>query len=65
MTPAGNRYGLPAFYSLHAWVWTENPWGMFNMWNPSLQCAGGPAAAHSDSESDSLLGTSARMPHVE
>src|SRR6478735_4228633 len=21
LTPAGNRYGLPAFYSLHAWVW--------------------------------------------
>ena len=20
-TPAGNRYGLPPFYSLHAWVW--------------------------------------------
>src|SRR5205814_877701 len=24
-TPAGNRFGLPAFYSLHAWVWDPNP----------------------------------------
>src|SRR3954470_16618797 len=24
-TPAGNRFGLPAFYSLHAWVWDDNP----------------------------------------
>src|SRR5437867_709912 len=21
LTPADNRYGLPAFYSLHAWIW--------------------------------------------
>lgn len=38
-TPAGNRYGLPAFYSLHAWVWRSNPMGTFNMWNPSVNCA--------------------------
>ena len=44
LTPTDNRYGLPAFYSLHAWVWTENPAGMFKMWNPSLQCAGGSSA---------------------
>jgi hypothetical protein len=37
-TPAGNRYGLPAFYSLHAWVWKHNPSGMFSMWNPTVQC---------------------------
>jgi len=37
-TPAGNRYGLPAFYSLHAWVWLHNPSGMFAMWNPNVHC---------------------------
>src|SRR6185437_17051165 len=21
LTPNGNRFGLPAFYSLHAWIW--------------------------------------------
>jgi hypothetical protein len=38
-TPAPNRYGLPAFYSLHAWIWKNNPEGMFAMWNPDISCA--------------------------
>jgi hypothetical protein len=37
-TDAPNRYGLPPFYSLHAWVWKENPVGTFAMWNPSVRC---------------------------
>ncbi len=37
-TPAGNRYGLPAFYSLHAWAWYHNPAGNFAMWNPRVKC---------------------------
>jgi hypothetical protein len=37
-TPAGNRFGLPAFYSLHAWIWKHNPKGMFEMWNPTVTC---------------------------
>jgi hypothetical protein len=37
-TPAGNRYGLPAFYSLHVWIWKNNPAGMFAMWNPDVNC---------------------------
>jgi hypothetical protein len=37
-TPAPNRYGLPAFYSLHAWIWKHNHHGMFAMWNPSVNC---------------------------
>jgi hypothetical protein len=38
LTPAPNRYGIPAFYSLHAWVWKHNPSGMFAMWNPTVHC---------------------------
>lgn len=38
LTPAGNRFGLPAFYSLHAWIWKHNPAGMFAMWNPEVTC---------------------------
>jgi hypothetical protein len=38
LTPAGNRYGLPAFYSLHAWAWYHNPAGSFAMWNPRVTC---------------------------
>jgi hypothetical protein len=36
--PAGNRYGLPAFYALHAWIWKPNPSGLFFAWNPSVDC---------------------------
>jgi hypothetical protein len=39
LTPDGNRFGLPAFYSLHAWIWKDNPTGMFSMWNPDVSCA--------------------------
>ncbi len=37
-TPKPNRFGLPAFYSLHAWVWKHNPAGEFAMWNPNVSC---------------------------
>ena len=37
-TPAGNRFGLPAYYSLHAWFWKHNPAGTYAMWNPGVSC---------------------------
>jgi hypothetical protein len=37
-TRSPNRYGLPAFYSLHAWIWKHNPAGTFAMWNPRVSC---------------------------
>jgi hypothetical protein len=37
--PLGNRYDLPPFYELHAWIWQHNPDGMFKDWNPSGTCA--------------------------
>jgi hypothetical protein len=40
-TPAGNRFGLPAYFSLHAWVWDKNPAGEFQMFNPKVHCPGG------------------------
>jgi hypothetical protein len=39
LTPDPNRFGLPAFYSLHAWIWKHNPAGTFAMWNPDVSCA--------------------------
>jgi hypothetical protein len=33
-----NRYGLPAFYELHVWLWEPNPAGMFDDWNPNVSC---------------------------
>jgi hypothetical protein len=35
---ANNRYGLPPFYELHAWIWKHNPRGMFDDWNPRVVC---------------------------
>lgn len=35
---AGNRYGLPAFYELHVWLWKHNSNGLFNDWNPAVRC---------------------------
>jgi hypothetical protein len=34
----GNRYGIPAFYELHVWLWKANPRGMFQDWNPRVSC---------------------------
>lgn len=39
-TGAPNRYGIPAFYSLHVWAWRHNPAGLFADWNPRISCAG-------------------------
>lgn len=36
---SSNRYGLPPFYELHAWLWKHNPSGMFEDWNPNVSCA--------------------------
>ena len=44
LSPAGNRFGLPAFYSLHAWVWKHNPTGTFQPWNPQVRCPDGVRA---------------------
>ena len=38
--PAGNRYGLPEFYEIHAWLYRSNPLGMFADWNPTVSCKG-------------------------
>jgi hypothetical protein len=33
-----NRFGLPAFYTLHVWAWKENPTGMFVNWHSKVSC---------------------------
>jgi hypothetical protein len=33
-----NRFGLPAFYTLHVWAWKENPNGAFVNWHPQVSC---------------------------
>jgi hypothetical protein len=39
---ADNRYGIPASWALHAWIWKPNPSGMLYAWNPRVDC--GPGA---------------------
>ena len=33
-----NRFGLPAFYTLHVWAWKEDPNGAFVNWHPNVSC---------------------------
>jgi hypothetical protein len=33
-----NRFGLPAFYTLHVWAWKKNPKGAFVNWHPDVSC---------------------------
>jgi len=37
-TPTPNRFGLPAYYSLHAWIYKTNPSGLLSPWNPRVTC---------------------------
>ena len=40
---APNRFGLDAFYELHAWAWQANPTGNFADWNTRVVCDHQPA----------------------
>jgi len=40
LVPDPNRYGIPAFFQLHAWVWKPNPTGTYQDWNPRVSCRG-------------------------
>jgi hypothetical protein len=35
---APNRFGLPAFYTLHVWAWKDSPTGMFVNWHADVSC---------------------------
>lgn len=37
-TDSPNRYGIPPFYALHAWVWKTNSSGPLEPWNPRIDC---------------------------
>ena len=50
-TPAPNRYAIPAFYSLHVWLWKSNPSGLFMPFNPNVSCDGAVAAGGSSTAS--------------
>jgi hypothetical protein len=33
-----NRFGLPAFYTLHVWAWKDSPTGTFVNWHSNVSC---------------------------
>jgi len=33
-----NRFGLPAFYTLHVWAWKDSPTGTFVNWHANVSC---------------------------
>jgi hypothetical protein len=35
---APNRFGLPAFYTLHVWAWKPSPTGSFVNWHQDVSC---------------------------
>jgi hypothetical protein len=41
-----NRFGLPAFYTLHVWAWKDNPNGTFVNWHPKVSCDGFSGGSH-------------------
>jgi hypothetical protein len=34
----GHEPGMPVHYDLHAWLFTPNPKGVFQPWNPTVHC---------------------------
>jgi len=44
-----NRFGLPAFYTLHVWAWKENPSGTFVNWHAKVSREGFSAQSHGSS----------------
>jgi hypothetical protein len=46
LVPSANRYGIPAFYALHAWAWKTNPTGPYKDWNPKVLCLGAEGHQH-------------------
>jgi hypothetical protein len=41
-----NRFGLPAFYTLHVWAWRDNPLGTFVNWHSRVSCDSFDGQAH-------------------
>jgi hypothetical protein len=35
----GHVPGMPWHWDLHAWVWSHNPTGVFEQWNPAIGCS--------------------------
>ena len=50
---AGGGAFIPSYgWMIHAWVWTDNPLGVFQMWNPSLPPYSDPDTIRADLETE-------------
>jgi protein-S-isoprenylcysteine O-methyltransferase Ste14 len=43
---APNRFGLPAFYTLHVWAWKDSPTGTFVNWHKNVSCDAFGGSSH-------------------
>lgn len=59
---APNRFGLPAFYTLHVWAWKPNPNGTFVNWHPHVSCDGFGDAGEASSDAAAMLSSRNRSP---
>jgi len=62
LNPADNRFGLPAFYSLHAWIWKHNPSGTFAPFNPQVRCQPDVQGVSASDAPAAVASTMADMP---
>jgi len=51
-TGSPNRYAIPAFYSLHVWLYKTNPAGIFAPFNPNVSCGGATSASASSTSAN-------------
>lgn len=56
-----NRFDIPAFFSLHVWLWQSNPAGLFAPFNPTVSCDGASASATVASRSIDAVTASASV----
>jgi hypothetical protein len=57
-TAEPNRYEIPAFFSLHLWLYRNNPSGLFAPFNSAVSCDPNTAAARPQQRPDAALAAS-------
>ncbi len=51
-----NRFDIPAFFSLHVWLWKDNPAGMVAPFNPNVSCGNATASVGGSAQAASAVG---------
>jgi hypothetical protein len=53
----GSRFGIPPFFGLHAWLFQDNPSGMFAPYNPNVTCDNAATSATGSKVASGALAT--------